>query len=102
MVVVNREEITGDNNRLAKSTVSCIYKREVLNPSAGHLEKFSAENSDHSKAENNKFISFIRADKELRWGGDFKTKDTVHIDDYYNRDMQKWNKLFNEIHNKNN
>lgn len=48
----------------------------------------------------NKFISLIRADKELRWGGDFKTKDTVHIDDYYNKDMQKWNKLFNEIHNK--
>ncbi|VAW68521.1 hypothetical protein MNBD_GAMMA09-3164 [hydrothermal vent metagenome] len=28
-----------------------------------------------------KFIEFIRADKELRWGGDFNTQDPVHIDD---------------------
>jgi hypothetical protein len=27
------------------------------------------------------FIDSIRADKELRWGGDFNTEDPVHIDD---------------------
>ncbi|NUM51354.1 MAG: M15 family metallopeptidase [Flavobacteriales bacterium] len=46
-----------------------------------------------------KFISLLEKDTQLRWGGKFKTKDTVHIDDYYNKDMAKWNRLFKEIYN---
>src|SRR5690606_11951139 len=32
-----------------------------------------------------KFINLISADVELRWGGDFRKKDSVHIHDYYNK-----------------
>ncbi|MBV6484063.1 MAG: hypothetical protein KFKLKKLM_00546 [Flavobacteriales bacterium] len=44
-----------------------------------------------------KFISLIRADGELRWGGDFKKKDSVHIDDYYNKNTENWKKKFEQI-----
>lgn len=47
-----------------------------------------------------RFISLLEKDKQLRWGGKFKTKDTVHIDDYYNRDMNKWKTLYAAIHQK--
>ncbi|XP_073233872.1 uncharacterized protein [Porites lutea] len=40
------------------------------------------------------FISRIRADPRLRWGGDFKKVDPVHIDDnLYYRDVNEWNRL---------
>ena len=45
-----------------------------------------------------KFIGLIRADEELRWGGDFRTKDSVHIDDYYNKNADNWKKKFQKIH----
>lgn len=45
-----------------------------------------------------KFIGLIRADEELRWGGDFRKKDSVHIDDYYNKNAENWKKKFQNIH----
>jgi peptidoglycan hydrolase-like protein with peptidoglycan-binding domain len=45
-----------------------------------------------------KFIGLIRADEELRWGGDFRTKDSVHIDDYFNKNVENWKKKFQNIH----
>lgn len=40
------------------------------------------------------FISRIRTDPRLRWGGDFKKVDPVHIDDnLYHRDVNEWNRL---------
>lgn len=45
-----------------------------------------------------KFINAIRNDIGLRWGGDFRKKDSVHIDDYYNQDLAKWQKRYNKIH----
>lgn len=44
------------------------------------------------------FIKQIKDDKELRWGGDFRTKDTVHIDDYYNKNAENWKNKFQKIH----
>jgi peptidoglycan hydrolase-like protein with peptidoglycan-binding domain len=44
-----------------------------------------------------KFIGLIRADGELRWGGDFRKKDSVHIDDYYNKNADNWKKKFEQI-----
>lgn len=36
------------------------------------------------------FINDIRQDKSLRWGGDFKDEDPVHIDDYLNNNPLAW------------
>jgi peptidoglycan hydrolase-like protein with peptidoglycan-binding domain len=41
-----------------------------------------------------RFIKSIIDDKGLRWGGLFKTKDPVHIDDGLNGDMAKWDKRY--------
>lgn len=43
------------------------------------------------------FIEDIRNDKNLRWGGDFSKRDTVHIDDNYNKDPEKWKLKYEEI-----
>ncbi|MCB9335107.1 MAG: M15 family metallopeptidase [Flavobacteriales bacterium] len=43
------------------------------------------------------FIQEIRNDQHLRWGGDFKKRDTVHIDDHYNKDIEKWKLKYNQI-----
>ncbi len=40
------------------------------------------------------FIKSIIDDKSLRWGGQFNTKDPVHIDDGLNADMAKWDKRY--------
>lgn len=40
------------------------------------------------------FLSLIRKDKRLRWGGDFLTPDVVHFDDETNR---KEPKLYKQI-----
>jgi D-alanyl-D-alanine carboxypeptidase len=36
------------------------------------------------------FIDAVRADAGLRWGGDFTSKDPVHIDDHLNEDQAAW------------
>jgi len=41
------------------------------------------------------FINDIREDKTLRWGGDFKVEDPVHIDDDLNKDPTAWQARFN-------
>ena len=44
------------------------------------------------------FINKIKGDPTLRWGGDFRTKDPVHIDDGLNlKDRPKYDKLYNEL-----
>ncbi len=40
------------------------------------------------------FIGAIRKDAGLRWGGDFRTKDPVHIDDHLNKDKSAWAKRY--------
>ncbi|MEI6056451.1 MAG: M15 family metallopeptidase [Lentisphaerota bacterium] len=40
------------------------------------------------------FINDIRKDKTLRWGGDFKDQDPVHIDDNLNSDPNAWQARF--------
>ena len=41
------------------------------------------------------FIDAIRDDEHLRWGGDFRTEDPVHIDDGLNvRSKEMWKKRF--------
>ncbi|MFT7605640.1 MAG: hypothetical protein ACI8VT_003237 [Saprospiraceae bacterium] len=40
------------------------------------------------------FLKSIIDDSDLRWGGEFRSKDPVHIDDGLNRDMTKWNKRY--------
>jgi peptidoglycan hydrolase-like protein with peptidoglycan-binding domain len=41
-----------------------------------------------------RFIKFIIDDPELRWGGQFQDKDTVHIDDNLNKDLAVWDKRY--------
>lgn len=41
-----------------------------------------------------RFIKSIIDDPDLRWGGNFKEKDTVHIDDHLNKDMAGWDKRY--------
>ena len=44
------------------------------------------------------FISKIRNNKDLRWGGDFEPKDPVHIDDdLYDRDRSLYKKLYDTL-----
>ena len=33
----------------------------------------------------------------LHWGGIWNPSDPVHIDDWYNNDMNKWNDLYYEV-----
>jgi len=40
------------------------------------------------------FLKSIIDDPKLRWGGQFRTKDPVHIDDWLNKDLTKWNKRY--------
>jgi peptidoglycan hydrolase-like protein with peptidoglycan-binding domain len=40
------------------------------------------------------FIKSIIDDPKLRWGGQFKDVDTVHIDDNLNSDMARWDKRY--------
>jgi len=41
-----------------------------------------------------KFLKAIIDDEDLRWGGEFKKKDSVHIDDGYNQNRKKWKKRY--------
>ncbi|WP_020532462.1 M15 family metallopeptidase [Flexithrix dorotheae] len=43
------------------------------------------------------FIEEIRNDPELRWGGDFRKSDPVHIDDHLNKDPEKWKKRYDAV-----
>lgn len=44
------------------------------------------------------FIGKIRSDASLRWGGDFRRSDPVHIDDATNiRNSQLWSRLYNSL-----
>jgi len=44
------------------------------------------------------FITAIRKDDELRWGGDFRKKDVVHIDDALNiRDRDLWDQRYKAL-----
>ncbi|CAF3982053.1 unnamed protein product [Rotaria sp. Silwood1] len=42
------------------------------------------------------FIDKIKSE-ELRWGGDFSTKDPVHIDDGYNRNKDNYKEVYAKI-----
>ena len=43
------------------------------------------------------FLKAIIDDPKLRWGGKFRAKDPVHIDDGLNRNMTKWRKRYKII-----
>lgn len=43
------------------------------------------------------FLKAIIDDPKLRWGGQFSTKDPVHIDDGYNQNRTKWNTRYEII-----
>ena len=40
------------------------------------------------------FIDSIIDDPTLRWGGKFRIKDVVHIDDHLNKDRDKWDERY--------
>jgi hypothetical protein len=53
--------------------------------------KLARANLPNLPAEVQKFIQKIRDDPDLRWGGDFRPEDPVHIDDGLNRiDLARW------------
>ncbi len=41
-----------------------------------------------------KFIRFIIDDPDLRWGGNFRKTDPVHIDDHLNKDLTVWEERY--------
>lgn len=41
-----------------------------------------------------RFLKFIIDDPDLRWGGNFNTKDPVHIDDHLNKNRVIWKKRY--------
>jgi hypothetical protein len=44
------------------------------------------------------FLTDIRNDPDLRWGGDFNTPDSVHIDDGLNvNDPDAWQAIRDEV-----
>jgi hypothetical protein len=45
------------------------------------------------------FLNEIRHTSNIRWGGDFKAQDPVHIDDHYNKSTPNWTVKFNALHN---
>ncbi|HJO94695.1 MAG TPA: M15 family metallopeptidase [Victivallales bacterium] len=45
------------------------------------------------------FLNEIRHTPNIRWGGDFKTQDPVHIDDHYNKNRSNWTVKFNALNN---
>ncbi|PCJ94419.1 MAG: hypothetical protein COA50_11700 [Flavobacteriaceae bacterium] len=44
-----------------------------------------------------RFIKFILDDPSLRWGGEFRIKDVVHIDDGLNKNRNKWDERYQAI-----
>lgn len=53
------------------------------------------ENRHHLPPNINDFLKAIQLDKNMRWGGDFKTQDPIHIDDELNlKDPKEWEKQF--------
>ena len=40
------------------------------------------------------FIESIIEDPKLRWGGEFRIKDVVHIDDHLNKNRDKWSERY--------
>ena len=64
-----------------------------LQSKSGSFNSEELKKSNFSKLpkEIREFIELVRADPELRWGGDFKKEDPVHIDDSLNiRDSELW------------
>ncbi|MFT4937487.1 MAG: hypothetical protein ACI88A_000504 [Paraglaciecola sp.] len=51
-------------------------------------KKLKRANLDNLPVAIRNFINAIRNDQGLRWGGDFKTEDPVHIDDDFYRKQQ--------------
>lgn len=61
--------------------MNIFYEDQIYN-------SIKMKNSNHVNLPDNipKFFDLIRKDKTLRWGGDFRNQDTVHIDnDFYHR-----------------
>ena len=55
--------------------------------------KLKKSNLSNLPKEVRDFIQLVRDDEELRWGGDFRREDTVHIDDSFNhRHPELWDK----------
>ncbi len=53
------------------------------------------DNLPNLPAEIRAFIEFVRNDGEMRWGGDFRNEDPVHIDDHFNgRNATLWDSKF--------
>lgn len=36
------------------------------------------------------FVNGLRKEPNIRWGGDFRSEDPIHIDDNFNSDLTKW------------
>jgi hypothetical protein len=66
-----------------------------MNVTAGsdffNSKKLALANLPNLPAEVRRFIQKIRDDPDLRWGGDFRPEDPVHIDDGLNNiDLARW------------
>ena len=60
---------------------------------------WNSEKMEKPKDEVLQFINLVRRSKLLRWGGDFKTIDTVHFDNALNiNSPTRWQEIYIELH----
>jgi len=78
------------SNHLAGYAIDFNVKYKGLKYFADELNR---DNLSNLPKEIQIFIDFIREDKDLRWGGDFKRQDPVHIDYPINsKNIAAWKK----------
>ncbi len=69
--------------------MNVVYENKKKSANSKELAKYPAVAEPVRR-----FIKSIIDDPNLRWGGQFKEKDTVHIDDKLNMDMASWDKRY--------
>lgn len=69
--------------------MNVIYDNKKKSANSKELAKYPAVAEPVRR-----FIKSIIDDGVLRWGGNFQTKDPVHIDDNLNQDMARWDKRY--------
>lgn len=95
--------------RTSSNVGGAIVKPATMsNHMAGHAIDMNVVYDNRRKSANSKelakypavappvrqFIKSIIDDKALRWGGTFRVRDTVHIDDNLNGNMTAWNNRY--------
>jgi len=78
------------SNHLAGHAIDVNVRQKGITYTSSELAR---DNFDRLPASVKEFIQRLRDDSRIRWGGDFRRQDPVHIDDEWNRlHPAKWQK----------